>query len=300
MRPIVLGKKQIPILFEAGFFLVDFVAEDGFASQALQALGFAARELRDGTYQGHIHPDDLPRYTELWERFHRGESDELFCEYRVRGADGAWHWIQTTAVMVERGPDGALAQVLGHDRDVTSQWETDHKLRMEVSDLERDALTGFLTRRAFERDAAILWQRSSSVAGTGGIACQSVAIIDIDEFKQVNDRYGHATGDTLIQRIAAEIRGQVRGTDLLGRFGGDEFVIILPDADCEVASEIVDRVRSAVAAIVMEGLNHSPSISIGLASVIPPTPLPDALKAADEALYRAKRAGRNRVEPVQR
>ena len=298
MKPFVLGAKQIPLLYEAGFFLVDYGDGAGFVSRALDALGFTAEQMRNNGYHSRIHPADLDRYLATWQAFNRGGSDELFCEYRVRDSVGAWHWIQTNAVVVERAADGSLLKVLGTDWNVTARKEADSSLRRTVSDLERDALTGFLTRKAFERDAAELWRATANLPNADPGSCRSVAVIDIDKFKQVNDRYGHAIGDDLIRRIAAEIRSQVRGTDLLGRFGGDEFVIILPDAGCGVAAEIAERMRQAVAGIRMDELDSSPSISIGLASVIPPTPLEDALTAADQALYRAKRAGRNRLEAV--
>ncbi|WP_343636743.1 GGDEF domain-containing protein [Roseateles sp.] len=156
----------------------------------------------------------------------------------------------------------------------------------------RDALTGALTRRAvlqaggeeFDR-----WRRYEQPL--------SLLLLDIDHFKQVNDRHGHQTGDRVLAEAVAVMREQLRATDRLGRYGGEEFVILLPSTGPEAARASAERVREALAA-------HEPapgippcSASLGVAWTQPGDASLDALLArADAALYRAKAKGRNRVE----
>jgi len=138
----------------------------------------------------------------------------------------------------------------------------------------------------------------------------SVLLVDIDHFKQVNDRHGHLFGDTVLVAVADALRAATRPWDLVGRFGGEEFVVLLVDVDLRTAAEIAERIRRQVAATrcPLDGPAASRSyggdgdlgqvgvtVSVGAAACEPPASLASALEAADAALYRAKAAGRNRV-----
>ena len=156
-----------------------------------------------------------------------------------------------------------------------------------------DPLTGLLNRRAMEeRLAAELSRTHRHQIKT------SVAGIDVDRFKLVNDTLGHAAGDRLLVEIASAIRQQCRSLDAVGRMGGDEFLVILPMTSADEAQIFAARVQRAVALL---GKTHpefgQPSLSIGLAEAPRHGASPDAiLVAADAALYRAKRAGRDAVQ----
>ena len=119
----------------------------------------------------------------------------------------------------------------------------------------------------------------------------SVAIFDIDHFKSVNDRYGHGVGDDVLRRIADAAQAALRGTDTVGRYGGEEFVLVLPNAPLERATRIVERVRIA---IDESGGVPPVTASFGLATLSGDASPEALLQRADEALYAAKRAGRNR------
>ena len=125
----------------------------------------------------------------------------------------------------------------------------------------------------------------------------SVLAFDLDHFKSVNDRYGHAVGDAVLQLFARVVRETMRADDVIGRLGGEEFVAVLPGAlkDAAAAGE---RVRSALAAasIVRNGQRIAATVSIGVASGSPSGAVDLLITRADEALYRAKSGGRNRVE----
>ena len=157
-----------------------------------------------------------------------------------------------------------------------------------------DGLTGIHNRRWLDETLHRLVRRH---AKTGGQF--SLSLIDIDHFKSFNDRYGHAAGDHVLTVVAATLAANLRPTDLVARFGGEEFVILFPDTDVEMAMRAADRVREAVATeeLVMPDGKPLPrvTISMGVAQLERGQSVPDLLKTADFAMYRAKQAGRNRV-----
>ncbi|MBI5054515.1 MAG: diguanylate cyclase [Chloroflexi bacterium] len=128
----------------------------------------------------------------------------------------------------------------------------------------------------------------------------SAVILDLDFFKRVNDTYGHASGDEVLHEVAQRCRSNIRGIDLIGRYGGEEFAVLLPETDLPAAHIIAERLRTAVAntpIATQRGGGITLTISLGVAALTASTPdLATLLRHADEALYVAKRRGRNRVE----
>lgn len=157
-----------------------------------------------------------------------------------------------------------------------------------------DGLTGIHNRRWLDETLHRMVRRHEKNGGQ-----LSVSLIDIDHFKSFNDRFGHAAGDHVLTVVASTLAANLRPTDLVARFGGEEFVIIFPDTDVQMAVRAADRVREAVAAeaLVMPDGTALPcvTISMGVAQLASGQTVPDLLKTADFAMYRAKQAGRNRV-----
>ena len=123
-------------------------------------------------------------------------------------------------------------------------------------------------------------------------------LADVDHFKQVNDTYGHLTGDAVLRTLAAEMRQQVRESDLVGRFGGEEFAILLSGTTAEEACRVAERIRRGVGVVrvLTKDMIVGVTVSIGVAVLgSHGGDLGELLDAADLALYRAKRAGRDRV-----
>ena len=150
-----------------------------------------------------------------------------------------------------------------------------------------DTLTAVLNRRGFFEAAGILMQRAR-----GGVAPVSLLAFDLDRFKSINDRLGHAGGDAVLKLFAAVLRKSLRAEDVIGRLGGEEFVALLPGtlADGAVAAE---RVRAAFA---VAGAEFPATVSVGVACGSPAAALDALIARADAALYRAKMNGRDRVE----
>jgi len=158
-----------------------------------------------------------------------------------------------------------------------------------------DPLTGLANRRRLADALNETWQH----AGTTGRPVSAI-MVDIDYFKQYNDRFGHLGGDGCLQRLAAALAATARESDIVARYGGEEFAVVLPDTDLAAAAEIAERLRIAVAGLEQEH-PASPTgyltVSLGVASALPggEDGRRDLLRRADEGLYLAKRNGRNQV-----
>jgi diguanylate cyclase (GGDEF)-like protein len=161
-------------------------------------------------------------------------------------------------------------------------------------DARTDALTGLDNRRAVQERAPLELKR----AHRAGVPI-SLLLCDIDHFKNINDRHGHEAGDAVLRSVAATLRATVRETDLLGRWGGEEFLAVLVDADAGHAADVAERMRANIAATPVAGVPEPPTISIGVSTRPRVESVADVwealLKEADTHLYRAKSAGRNRV-----
>jgi diguanylate cyclase (GGDEF)-like protein len=166
------------------------------------------------------------------------------------------------------------------------------------SEASRDALTGLSNRRHFEDRIAALQSNNDPSAGP-----VALIMIDIDHFKLFNDSYGHPAGDHCLKRIAGVLAATLRGEqDLAIRFGGEEFLLLLPDTNLETAIQIAERVRRAIEAMAIphQASPTSPIVTatLGAAAAPPATPAESLIAQADTALYAAKRAGRNQVKPL--
>jgi diguanylate cyclase (GGDEF)-like protein len=162
------------------------------------------------------------------------------------------------------------------------------------TDANVDPLTGIANRRSFLHDAGVLAKRhASNPRPAAGL------LIDLDPFKTINDRFGHALGDRVLEIFAAATLDSVRGSDLIGRIGGEEFAAVLYDTTGERAVAVAERIRQsfATAAQEVDGRPVCATVSIGVvhceAEILD---VPELLAQADQALYFAKENGRNRVE----
>lgn len=196
-----------------------------------------------------------------------------------------WIDLQIVPLHDERG---RLTHFAAIERDVTRQ----RMQLLEARDLATtDALTGLLNRRGLSERAApllALMQREQRAIG--------VLVFDVDHFKQVNDRYGHAVGDAVLSALGTGLRERLRQSDLLARLGGEEFVALVPVEGRERLMALGDALRQHLAGhLQVEPLDAPVTVSVGGALLPPGAALDDALLEADRALYAAKRAGRNRM-----
>jgi diguanylate cyclase (GGDEF)-like protein len=156
-----------------------------------------------------------------------------------------------------------------------------------------DGLTGLANRRGADETLAAELARAERLGGPVGLI-----LADVDDFKLVNDRYGHPTGDLVLRDLADTLRATVREIDIAGRWGGEEFAVILPGTDLEGTSQLAERIRVALAErefVSADGDRLHVTASFGTAAATAATSATALIEAADEALYRAKRSGKNRV-----
>lgn len=151
-----------------------------------------------------------------------------------------------------------------------------------------DLVSGALNRRGIEQKLAI---ELGSAKRTS--MAPSLALIDLDHFKAINDSYGHAAGDAVLREVASTIASRLRDYDYLGRYGGDEFLLILPQATCQDALKVVERIQLAIRSIPPLKPGLVVTLSIGVTQAVPFEPADPIIARADAALYAAKHAGRD-------
>lgn len=187
-----------------------------------------------------------------------------------------------------------LAEIFANEASIAIE---NARLFQKVQQLAiTDELTGAYNRRYFFELLDLELARSRRYNHS-----ISLLMIDIDHFKSVNDRYGHATGDQVLKSVCAQIDQTVRESDSLGRYGGEEFILLLPETPLDRAVEVAERLRRMVENTKMrvDGVEISVTLSIGAAAIGPDSKDSDSLvQSADRAMYQAKEAGRNRVSSV--
>lgn len=243
-------------------------------------LGYSLEELRSVPFVELVHPDDRERTEAEAARLFDGVNTIGF-ENRYRAKDGSWHWLRWSAQL---STEESL--IYGRAADITElkQVEAEREdLLAEVQGLAvTDALTGLPNRRALDSQLPREMARSRR---TDSPLC--LAILDIDHFKAYNDARGHLAGDEALRQCAIAWDSELRGEDTIVRFGGEEFLVLLPDCGPEEAVEVVERLRAATPG------GHS--CSAGLACWDGREPAEDLIGRADSALYRAKADGRDRL-----
>ncbi len=199
-----------------------------------------------------------------------------------------------TRLVPEFGPAGKVESVLVVERDIDDLKRAQEALE-ELTLL--DPLTGVANRRFLERFVGREWMREARQR-----LPIAAVMVDIDHFKDYNDHYGHAQGDACLRTVSQTLRGALhRPADILVRYGGEEFIVLLPESDLAAAREIAERLRQAVEALALphptSPIGDRVTISLGVAAVqAHEGEFDQLLIAADAALYRAKKKGRNRVE----
>src|SRR6266700_710960 len=204
-------------------------------------------------------------------------------------------WLYTNRLMQEAGK---ALYVLGHAQDITEQLEDQKKLRLaqesaleiEKSLSRSDALTGLANRRAFYESAEIERKRAARY-----LRPLSLAYIDLDNFKQVNDQSGHETGDQVLVTVANVLRKNIRAESVVSRLGGDEFALLLPEADHVAASFVIAKLHG----LLTKAMNEKGwpiTFSVGMVTYEkPPETTEQMVYAADELMYSVKHEGKNRV-----
>ena len=243
-----------------------------------------------------IHPDDRSRAQVELQRCLDGVSGNLVSEYRVAAAHNhdanpddpaGWNWVLARGKVVERDGNQRALRLIGTVSDINARRQSEERMRFMAL---HDPLTELANRAHFDERLHFALANARRYNESLGLI-----LLDLDRFKPINDQFGHAVGDQLLQTVAQRIKSSVRETDTVGRIGGDEFVVLLTGpVSRETAQVVADKIFNQVALpIELSGVEIEITCSLGLA--IYPDDGTDELgltKFADDAMYASKRAGR--------
>jgi diguanylate cyclase (GGDEF)-like protein/PAS domain S-box-containing protein len=258
------------------------------ANPALQQMfGYTREEFTRLHVSAMVHPDDAPSVWQLYEELIRGERDHFRAEKRYYRADGGEIWTQLTVSLV-RDESGAPAYQVAMLEDIAERRNLQAKLQYQAY---HDPLTGLANRQMVTEELTQIF------AGPAGERRVGLCFLDLDGFKIVNDSLGHHVGDELLKTVAARLTRCCGPGQLVGRMGGDEFVIIIENTDGEQdVAVLADKVLAAMAEPVhidQHELMVTTSIGVVERAVADTSP-EDLLQAADITMYRAKTAGKGR------
>ena len=263
----------------------------------LRILGWTQEEMINAPPFSIMLPDDASMIDESIARGTASGSHSGTAIHRMRRKDGSLVWMEATARHVLDPVTGAVKEFVTVLRDITERKQQEEQLAELAL---TDGLTGLANRRAFDETLDREWKRTLREGSQ-----LSLLLIDIDNFKALNDRYGHQVGDDYLRAISAALRNAVRAPDTVARYGGEELAVILPSAGSAGAVETAERLRAVIEDLQLphegnpEGGGWA-TASIGAATALArqggTIRMPESLLlAADNALYKAKQGGRNRV-----
>lgn len=271
-------------------------AHDYFSARWSEFTGIAQEDITEGTWKELVHPDHWPKVSEVWDAARRtGEPYDI--DYRFRHHSGEYRWLRVMALPI-RDEEGNVTRWFGTSTDVHDAYmltEQRERLARELEIIATvDQLTQVLTRRAFIDKASTLLDGSGKIQQP----C-SLLMLDIDHFKSINDTYGHAGGDSVLTYASKRMQSCLKQHDLIGRLGGEEFAVLLPDCAQKQARQVADRILRQMEAepIMLDAARQVVvTVSIGITTTAPGADtLDQLLLVADQALYGAKNGGRNRA-----
>ena len=259
-------------------------------------LGYEPDEFTSSlqVWETSIHPENRPRVMTTYRKC-LADGEPLAMEYRRQKKNGEWLWIRSIGKFTAWTPKHQPLRMSGIHTDITAQKAVELEL---VRQAHTDHLTGFNNRGHFMHQAELELRRVVRYGGT-----LSIFMMDVDHFKKINDTHGHKVGDLVLQKLAEICRDTLRMVDIIGRVGGEEFAILLPETTEQEAIRVAERLRQAIANAKIplgHGLPLSITVSIGITSLMSKDDNIDVLLSfADKALYEAKNAGRNRIFNIQ-
>jgi diguanylate cyclase (GGDEF)-like protein/PAS domain S-box-containing protein len=275
----------------------DAAGQITYASPALTRVLGARPGGWDGTSVfHHVHPDDVAEVRRQADTLTESGGTATF-QVRLRHADGSWRWLQSVSTNLLHDP--SVRGIVNNARDVTETRRFSDQLAYQAT---HDELTGLANRTLFYEQTMAAVAGAATGPDRGRDASSEpahsldrrpvIALVDLDDFKSINDRLGHAVGDALLVAVSQRLRTCLRPSDLVARLGGDEFAVLLTDGGGPAAAEaIMDALTAPVQAAGYELLVQA---SIGLALYLGEGDANDLLRRADVAMYAAKELGKSR------
>jgi diguanylate cyclase (GGDEF)-like protein/PAS domain S-box-containing protein len=288
------AEERFRLAFDHAPIGIALVSLDGGFTRVNQALcdllGYEASELIAKTFQEITHPEDLDIDLENVRQVVAGDLRSYEMEKRYFHRDGHIVWVLLSVSLV-RDSDGEPLYFISQIQDISERKQLEQRL---VFLADHDEMTGLANRRRFREEV----ERGVAFADRYGHPAAMI-LLDLDNFKDVNDSLGHHVGDRLLIGVAERLQARLRRTDVLGRIGGDEFAALLPQAEPAQAKRVAEEALDAVttAAYALDGHVVSARASVGLALFRPGLGIDaeDLQIRADVAMYAAKREGGSRV-----
>ncbi len=292
------AEQRFRLAFEQAAIGMALVAPDGRFMRVNHALcelvGYSAEQLVAKTFQEITHPEDLDLDLEFVRQMLGGERRTYAMEKRYFHAEGHIVWVLLSVSLVRDDVDEPL-YFISQIQDISERRQLEERLVFLAG---HDEMTGLPNRRRFREELERGVGYAKRYGHTGALL-----ILDLDNFKQVNDTLGHHVGDGLVTEVAGRLRGRLRATDVLARIGGDEFAVLLPQATRaqaeRLAADLVETV--ATECYLVDQATVEARASLGVALFAPDWDVdPEALLMhADRAMYRAKHEGGNRYAVVE-
>ncbi|MGM0594676.1 MAG: sensor domain-containing diguanylate cyclase [Pseudomonadota bacterium] len=263
-----------------------------FSPQLKQMLGYGPDEMKPvlSTWKDNVHPDDAPLVLNVLNEHLNGRRSRYEAVYRLRNRNGHYLWVHDRGKVCQRSEGGEPTRVIGMVHNITDLKNQELELQRHA---EADSLTNLINRRRGEELAAQqlkLMQRLGKPLG--------LCMFDLDHFKQINDLYGHLVGDEVLQGVANCLRETIRESDIVFRWGGEEFVLICPNTSGEALQQLAEKVRRSIEALRWPSPLEQITVTASLGLAEYPRDgeeLTALIAAADTALYDAKASGRNRI-----
>lgn len=262
----------------------------------VQALGYKKEEVPQRVgyefFTNKLHPDDYEQVMQNMREHMAGLKEVYEVEYRIATKNNNWKWFYDRGKITQRDDKGRPLFAAGIVFDITEQKEQEWFLRKKNIVLEQEANFDSLTKLHNRR--AIIKKLTEKMHETQVRKMPlSIVIFDLDYFKKINDSMGHVWGDKVLKKVAEIMIENIRGIDAVGRYGGEEFLLILPKADKKGAFAIGERIRLAVGKADY-GFEQRITISGGVAEYYNQE-IEDLIESADQNLYQAKKKGRNQI-----
>jgi diguanylate cyclase (GGDEF)-like protein/PAS domain S-box-containing protein len=301
----------------------DWNANTGFVYRNpgwYEMLGYTPHSLDNNvlTWENVIHPDDYPHVMAQFDAYLTERAPNYQAEYRCRMQDGSYIWIEDRGYVLARNADGSVARMVGAHRSID-----DRKRLLEELERRNHSLEALVDERTRElsrvnQQLQVQLEENRKLAETDALtsvanryrlekilpqACDrakrfrqplSLIAMDIDDFKIINDHYGHALGDAALVQVVESVKRCVREGDLLARWGGDEFIVILPDTSLAEARQLAEKIRHGLENLQPVG-DFQITMSFGVVQRFDEEQQTGLMARADQALYRSKIAGKNMI-----
>lgn len=264
---------------------------------ALKGLGYKKEEIGNLNFSSLLSSDQFSKVDKILQELKKKGYQKELTQFKLKRKDGTYVYVETKASVIYRNGKPYAAQ--GMARDITERIKMEKKLKKANEKLKIQAITDSLTSLLNHGASRKRLHEEVERASREGKSL-TVGMADLDDFKKANDIYGHTFGDAILVETARRIKNSCRPYDVVGRYGGEEFLVVMPHTDKDQAGKIGERIRKEVAEnpFHIDKKTLFLTLSLGVAAYQPDSRVKNGenlIQKADRALYEAKRRGKNRV-----